>query len=335
MATAKAMQALQGTDPTLTVTASGPMSGPYALEAFGDMVFFGGVNLGSTVFAPMIATSYQRQFGNIYNSPTDTTNIFAAPYAATIDALLPSNTPVSTLISTGKIPQLGLLSSIAPTGTCNDPFFSGETPFTTGNASQDALFALGFTPNGGDPSPNLIANSARAGVVCDAFVNADGAFPTPSAGVPLAATPQHPLRQALKANDMRTWHPTHPMLLCGGQNDPTVFFPTNTQTMAGTGPNGGTAANPTGSFWQAEATGGLVTVFDVDTAAVGGGNPFDPLRVGFAGAKAATAAAAGGGPVGQQAVTQAYHGTLVPPFCSAAVRGFFAQVLASIPFPFP
>jgi acetyl esterase/lipase len=150
MATAKAMQALQGTDPTLTVTASGPMSGPYALEAFGDMVFFGGVNLGSTVFAPMIATSYQRQFGNIYNSPTDTTNIFAAPYAATIDALLPSNTPVSTLISTGKIPQLGLLSSTAPTGTCNDGFFSTQTPFTGGTPSQNALFALGFTPNGGD-----------------------------------------------------------------------------------------------------------------------------------------------------------------------------------------
>jgi hypothetical protein len=79
----------------------------------------------------------------------------------------------------------------------------------------------------------------------------------------------------------------------------------------------------------------LVTVFDVDTAAVGGGNPFDPLRVGFAAAKTATANAAGGGPAGQQAVTQAYHGTLVPPFCSAAVRGFFAQVLAAIPFPFP
>ena len=335
MATAKAMQALQGTDPTLTVTASGPMSGPYALEAFGDMVFFGGVNLGSTIFAPMIATSYQRQFGNIYNSPTDTTNLFASQYAATIDALLPSSTPLSTLISTGKIPQLGLLSSTAPTGTCNDGFFSTQTPFTGGTASQNALFALGFTPNGGDPSPNLIVNSARVGVVCDAFANPDGAFPTPSAGVPLAATPQNPLRQALKANDMRTWHPTHPMLLCGGQNDPTVFFPTNTQTMAGTGPNGGTAANPTGSFWQAEATGGLVTVFDVDTTAVGGGNPFDPLRAGFAAAKTATATAAGGGAAGQQAVTQAYHGTLVPPFCSAAVRGFFAQVLASIPFPFP
>jgi pimeloyl-ACP methyl ester carboxylesterase len=338
MATAKAMQALQGIDPTLTVTASAPMSGPYALEAFGDMVFFGGVNLGSTVFAPMIATSYQRQFGNIYASPTDTTNLFAAQYAATIDALLPSNTPLSTLISTGKIPQLGLLSSTAPTGTCNDGFFSTQTPFTGGTPSQNALFALGFTPNGGDLSANLIVNSARVGVVCDAFVNADGAFPTPSAGVPLATNPTHPLRQALKANDMRTWAPTHPMFLCGGGNDPTVFFPTNTGTMAGTGPSGSTTPNHAGTFWDAQATGGLVRVFDVDTAPLTAPNTLDPagdqLRGAFAATLASISLAAGSGVAGQQAVVQAYH-TTVAPFCSKAAQGFFAQVLATIPFPFP
>src|SRR5262249_47421433 len=96
MATYRAMLAA-----AIPITAVGPMSGPYALEAFGDTVFGGRPNLGSTVFAPMIATSYQRQFGNVYNTPTDTTNIFAAPYAATIDALLPSFTPLSTLQAPG------------------------------------------------------------------------------------------------------------------------------------------------------------------------------------------------------------------------------------------
>ena len=48
-----------------------PMSGPYALEAFGDAVFFGNVNLGSTVFVPLITTSYQHAYSNIY-SPTPT-----------------------------------------------------------------------------------------------------------------------------------------------------------------------------------------------------------------------------------------------------------------------
>src|SRR5882762_4896711 len=55
MATHKALQAAQ-----LPVTASAPMSGPYALEAFGDAIFFGNVDIGSTVFADLVATSYQR-----------------------------------------------------------------------------------------------------------------------------------------------------------------------------------------------------------------------------------------------------------------------------------
>jgi pimeloyl-ACP methyl ester carboxylesterase len=331
MATAKALEA--AADPTLV--ASAPMSGPYALEAFGDMVFFGGVNLGSTVFAPMIATSYERQFGNIYNSPTDTTNLFEPQYAPTIDALLPSNTPVSTLIGTGKLPQLGLLSTVKPTGTCNDGFFNTNTPFVGGTPQQNALFALGFTPNAGDPSTNLMVNTARVGVVCDAFVNPDGAFPAPAAGRPLAATPLNPLRQGLKANDMRTWTPTKPMFLCGGQNDPTVFFPTNTETMAGKGASGTNPPNPTGSFWQAQATGGLVIVADIDQPEqdpVGHTGPFDLLRFNFAQTLANI-----GIQGGQQAVVQAYH-TTVAPFCSKGAQGFFAQVIGQIPgnpIPFP
>src|SRR5215472_9854551 len=233
MATAKALEA--AADPTFV--ASAPMSGPYALEAFGDFIFFGGVNLGSTVFAPMIATSYQRQFGNIYTSPNDPSNIFTAQYAPTIDALLPSNTPLATLIQQGKLPQLALFSSTPPSGTGNagiDAFLAGTTPPPAGgpiSAQQAALFALGFGAG------NLIQNTARAGYVVDTFGSSDGAIIPPTlsqtAGRPLATNPQNPLRQALKANDMRTWTPAHHMLLCGGQNDPTVFFPTNTETMAG------------------------------------------------------------------------------------------------------
>jgi dipeptidyl aminopeptidase/acylaminoacyl peptidase len=45
MATHKALQAAG-----VAVTASAPMSGPYALEAFGDAIFYGSVDIGSTVF---------------------------------------------------------------------------------------------------------------------------------------------------------------------------------------------------------------------------------------------------------------------------------------------
>jgi len=53
-------------------------------------------------------------------------------------------------------------------------------------------------------------------------------------------------------------------------------------------------------------------------------DPFAAAKAGFAQAKAATAAQGGA-----NAVVQAYHGGLVPPFCTAAARGFFQQVLAS------
>ena len=66
MATHRAMQAAG-----MTVTASAPMSGPYALEAFGDAVFYGQVNIGSTVFTPLLVTSYQKAYGNIYKNLTD------------------------------------------------------------------------------------------------------------------------------------------------------------------------------------------------------------------------------------------------------------------------
>jgi hypothetical protein len=42
-------------------------------------------------------------------------------------------------------------------------------------------------------------------------------------------------------------------------------------------------------------------------------------------AVATAAVLAGATDGGLAAVTQAYHGTLVPPFCAATVRGFFAN----------
>src|SRR3984893_4263609 len=66
MATLRAMEAAGS-----TVTAAGPRSGPYAVEALFDAVFFGSVNLGSTVFSPLLSTSYQKAYGNIYSAPSD------------------------------------------------------------------------------------------------------------------------------------------------------------------------------------------------------------------------------------------------------------------------
>jgi hypothetical protein len=281
------------------------MSGPYALAAQGEATYFGNVNLGSTVFTPMLVTSFQRAYGNIYTNLTD---VYEPGFAPGMDTLLPSTTPIGTLFAEGKLPQTTLFSSTVPTAPTPalQALFNNITPPTT-PASLAPLFALGFG------TKNLITNQSRVDFLLDALANPDGAVPAVTTGA-TATAPAHPMRKALKANDLRNWSPKRPVMLCGGNGDPTVFYSINTQLMK--------------SLWTAPSplapAAGLLTVLDVDSASPGAGDPFAAARAGFAQAKAATYAAGGA-----NAVTQAYHGSLVPPFCNAAARGFFQQVLAS------
>jgi hypothetical protein len=311
MATHKAMQAAGQ-----TVTASAPMSGPYALTAFGDAVYYGNVNLGSTLFTPLLVNSYQKAYGNIYSQLTD---IYEPAYAPGIDTLLPTDTPTSTLYAQGKLPQTAFFSRIPPTAPAGSPqslqlTLNAITPPTT-PAALAPLFALGFGPN------NLITNQSRLNYLLDAIANPDGAVPVVTTGAQ-PANPANPMRIASKKNDLRNWTPTRPVLLCAGSNDPTVFYSVNTQLMQG--------------FWSspspAAPAAGLLTVLNVDSAPTGAADPYAAAKVGFGQAKAGTAAAAvaaGASDGGASAVTLAYHGSLVPPFCNAAARGFFQQVLAA------
>jgi hypothetical protein len=107
--------------------------------------------------------------------------------------------------------------------------------------------------------------------------------------------------------------PTAPVLLCGGHDDPTVFY---------------FNANVQQAYWRAaHVTPGLTTTLDVDSAP-GRHDPYAPLKQGFAQAKTAVALqaiAAGATDGGMSAVLQTYHDTLVPPFCLAAAGGFFSS----------
>ena len=288
MATHRAMQAAG-----IPVTASAPMSGPYAMGAFADAIFYGNVNIASTIFTPMITTSYQKAYGNIYTTPSD---MYESAYATGIESLMPGTYDFTTVITSGKLPQLALFNNTPPA-----PAFASITP-PTGTGATDALFAMGFGPG------NLIKNSARLSYIVDAMANPDGVVPSFSTGAP-AVNPQNPLRIAAKKNDLRGWTPQAPVLLCAGNGDPTVFYSLNTQLM--------------GALWAPQVATHLVTVLDVDSAPTGATDPFAAAKVGFAQTKAATATAAGANAVA--AVTAAYHGTLVPPFCNAAARGFFSQ----------
>ncbi len=261
MATQRALQ-LAGTP----VTAGAHLSGPYALGPFGDAVYAGNVNLGATLFSPLLTTSFQRTYGNIYTTPSD---MYESAFATGIESLLPSNTALNDLLATGKLPATAM--------------------FAPDSLPKPAGFEVFFG------TPNLVKTSYRNAVLADAVAN-----PT---------APKHPLRVAAHKNDLlkQNWTPAQPMLMCGGNADPTVFYALNTQ---------GAQAYFASKGVPAQA----VAVLDVDSAPTGATDPFAAAKVGFAQTKASTAAAGGA-----TAVAQNYHGGLVPPFCNAAARGYFSQ----------
>lgn len=248
-------------------TAGAHLSGPYALGTFGDAVYAGNVNLGATLFTPLLNTSFQRAYGNLYSTPSE---MYESAYATGIETLLPSTLSQSALISTGKLPALAL--------------------FAADSLPQPSPEKFGIFFGAG----NLIKTSYRNAVLADAVTN-----PT---------NPTHPLRVAGARNDLlrQNWTPAQPMLLCGGNADPTVFFSVNTQAAKA-------------YFTSKSVPDAMVKVLDVDSAFAGDG--FDTARGGFAMAKAAVT----GGP---SALLQAYHGSLVPPFCNAAARGYFTTILS-------
>jgi hypothetical protein len=289
MATHRALQAAGQ-----SVSASAPMSGPYALAAFGDAIFLGEVNLSATENFALLANAYQNAYGNLYSQATD---MFATPYASDIAGLLPSTTAISTLYAEDLLPPSALFSSTPPA-----PQYASITP-ATAPAPLASAFAQGFG------SAYLITNSYRLSYLEDEQASPDGGFPSVTTGVP-AAAPANKLRQDLKTNDLRNWTPSAPVLLCGGNEDPDVFF-FNTQLMQ--------------RYWAANSPAAPVTVVDVDSS-VAASDPYASEKIGFAAAvKAVEIAAVAGGATdgGHAAVLTDYHSRLVPPFCLAAAKSFF------------
>ncbi len=139
MATAKAIQEKYASE--FRVTALGGMSGPYSMLKFSQTIFAGGVNLGASVFSPLLYTSWQKSYGNLYSTPAD---VYEAPYATGIETLLPSTTlNFTTVFTSGRLPTKLFASN----------------PLVTGDANLDALFAAGIG------TPNLIKQSYRQAVL--------------------------------------------------------------------------------------------------------------------------------------------------------------------------
>ena len=152
MATHRAIEA----DPSLglTVTAAGPMSGPYNLSGS----FVTGLSLlpsgsgGSTVFTPYAITGYQKIYGNLYATATD---FFKAPYANGIESLLPGAIAFNDLFTTGRLP-LALGDLLTPRAIAD------VTDTTSGlRRALDANTLLGWTPR----APVLLCGGSRDPVV--------------------------------------------------------------------------------------------------------------------------------------------------------------------------
>ena len=112
-------------------------------------------------------------------------------------------------------------------------------------------------------------------------------------------------------NDLRNWVPAAPVLLCGGDDDPLVFW-LNTDLMQ--------------RYWATNAPAAAsISLLDLESAP-SSNDPYGTLKQDFAIAKALVAATAveqGATDGGKLAVAEAYHATLVAPFCFAAVKTFF------------
>jgi hypothetical protein len=288
MATHRAMQAAGS-----TVTAAAPMSGPYALSAFGDAIFRGQVPMSAPANLTLLISGYDIAYGDIFANPTDA---FEAKYATGIAALLPSTTSLPDLRAQGKIPATVVFNSTPP-----DAAFAPLTPATE-PAAFASVFAQGFGPD------FLITNAYRLSYLQDTQTAPDGALPTKTDGLP-PANPTNTLRRALKLNDLRSWTPTAPVLLCGGSEDPTVLY-LNTQLIEG--------------YWAAAAPTASVTIVNLDSIPTLG-DPYAAVKAGFLAAKelVRTGAVGGSASGGDQAVFSAYHSTLVPPFCLNAAKSFF------------
>lgn len=174
-----------------TVRASAPISGPYTVSDFVDTIMAGYVNGGATVFAPMYLTALEKAH-DIYTQPTE---VYSATFAAQAEDALPRTGGHEAAVIAGILPATAIFSGVPPELT--PPL----QPF------QQTGFGI----------PHLLADSFRAAYLNDLQTNRQ--------------TPSNKIRSLVKEADLRDWTPTTPVMLCGSQNDPVVYF-TNTLGMA-------------------------------------------------------------------------------------------------------
>jgi pimeloyl-ACP methyl ester carboxylesterase len=270
LATQRAMQLQAGGE--FAVTAAAGMSGPYAISQFGDQLFGGAPRDGATVVVPMIINAGQHAGAGLYKATGD---IYENQYAGGIADLIPGTLGSSDLVNFGKLPATAL--------------------FATDSMPQTAGYAQYFGAG------NLVRSVYRSAYLADMAAHPCSQDPLS----PLACAPAQALRAWLLRNDLRNYAPGVPLLLCGGDGDPTVPY-----------------FNTTSAAAYFHGRGANVIELNIDSSLDGINDFFRLPKLGFATAKAALRAASGG-----DAVASSYHAGLLAPFCMAASRDWFQSVL--------
>ncbi|SEB08872.1 S9 family peptidase [Variovorax sp. YR216] len=275
----------------MTVTASAPMSAPSAVSLLIDYTASGLPEFDSTVFFPLITTSWQKQLGGVYAS---TREIYEDAFATGIDTLLPSYLSRDDLFATGKLPRYAFFPADATPGPLNA---SVAIDYGANNLVRQSYLTTWFNDVQANPCPGNALPATQASLATTS---------------PLGCTPTTGLRRAAVANDLRNWLPVHPVLMCGGSNDPTVNFNSSLATA--------------GYFRARGMPSSSLSVVDLETTGVN--DAYAAARAGFAQAKAQKRADSTGTDAQRdQSVAFAYHGELVPAYCMQSVRVFFDGVL--------
>jgi hypothetical protein len=276
MATHRALQAAG-----VAVTASAPQSGSYAesldyeaLGTRGALDDLRGFSLSTQLQLVMQITAWQKAYGNLYAAPSE---VYSPSFAGAMETLLPSTAILTSVVAEGKFPKY---------------FLSNEMAHYAGlDAAQKAYF--------GPPAQSLMNAAYLERVLADIAANP---CPLSSAVAPLACTPATPMRAAWLKNDLRTWTPSAPMLLCGGNGDPEVVFD---------------HARLTHAYFQAH--GGTAQLLDVDSP-IGANDPYARSKNLFAAIKQAVIDS-GDDP----GTADNYHGFMANVACEVAARDFFSR----------
>ena len=274
LATQRAMQTQYASE--FKVTATAGLSGPYALSQLVDAIFGGSPTRGVTAFLPLLINAGQKANAGVYASSSE---VYETQYANGIETLLPGLFSTGDLVRQGRLPATALFARDSlPQGAGSGTFFADN---------------------------NLIKTSYRSGFLADLAARPCNLNPAD----PLNCSPQNGLRKLTLKNDLRSYLPAAPLLLCGGHKDPIVPF-ANTNAAANYFRAKGMAAD-------------ALTVVDLESMH-GLFDPYLKSKLGFAVAKLVRIAeAVKKGKNSAQAVANGYHAGLVAPFCLMATRDFF------------